>query len=306
MATKKKTAVRSDEVELHGHRVSYLIAGEGPPILLIHGIAGRSEQWLDSMALLAESHTVVAPDLLGHGKSAKPRGDYSLGAYASGLRDLLSALGHERGTIVGHSLGGGVAMQLAYQFPDRCERLVLESSGGLGREVHFLLRAAALPGSEFVLPVLAANRLLGAAHALGGVVRRLGLRAGPDLEELWRGFSSLGDVEARHAFIHSLRAVIDPGGQRVDARDRIYLAERVPTMLMWGERDPIIPVRHGRAAAELIPGSRFEVFPDSGHFPHRDEPRRFVKVLSDFMDTTEPAQVDEADFRDLLRRGDGE
>jgi pimeloyl-ACP methyl ester carboxylesterase len=295
-----------EEIKLHGHSVSYRRAGWGPLLVLIHGITGSSETWDEVIEPLAERYTVVAPDLLGHGKSAKPRGDYSLGAYASGLRDLLSALGHERGTILGHSLGGGVAMQLAYQFPDRCERLVLESSGGLGREVHFLLRAAALPGSEFVLPVLASNRLVGMGNAMGGLLRRVGLRTGPDIEELWRGFSSLGDVGARHAFFHSLRAVIDPGGQRVDARDRIYLAERVPTMLMWGERDRIIPVHHGPAAAEQIPGSRFEVFPDSGHFPHRDEPRRFVKVLSDFIDTTEPAHVDEADFRDLLRRGDGE
>src|SRR3954462_7972497 len=177
-----------ETIKLHGHSVSYQRAGWGPLLVLLHGIAGSSETWNDVIEPLAEHYTVVAPDLLGHGESAKPRGDYSLGAYASGLRDLLSALGHDSGTIVGHSLGGGVAMQLAYQFPDRCERLVLESSGGLGREVHLLLAPAALPGAEFVLPVLAANRLLGAAHALGGAVRRVGLRAGPDLEELWRGF----------------------------------------------------------------------------------------------------------------------
>jgi pimeloyl-ACP methyl ester carboxylesterase len=295
--------VEHEEIKLHGHRVSYRRAGWGPLLVLIHGITGSSDTWLDVIEPLSEHYTVVAPDLLGHGQSAKPRGDYSLGAFASGLRDLLTALGHEGGTIVGHSLGGGVAMQMAYQFPDRCQRLVLVSSGGLGREVHFLLRAASLPGSEFVLPVLASNRLLGAGNAMGGFLRRFGLRAGPDIEELWRGFSSLGDVGARHAFVQSLRGVIDPGGQRVDARDRVYLAERVPAMLMWGERDPIIPIRHGRAAAELIPGSRFEVFPDSGHFPHRDEPRRFVKVLRDFMETTEPSHVDESDFRDLLRGG---
>src|SRR3954466_14154255 len=304
-AQKEQGKLEHEEITLHGHRVSYRQAGWGPLVVLIHGITGSSETWDDVFEPLAERYTVVAPDLLGHGASAKPRGDYSLGAYASGLRDLLSALGHERGTILGHSLGGGVAMQLAYQFPDRCERLVLEPSGGLGREVLFLLRPGPLPGSEFVVPVLASNGLVGMGNAMGGLLRRVGLRTGPDIEELWRGFSSLGDVGARHAVVHSLRAVIDPGGQRVDARDRIYLAERVPTMLMWGERDRIIPVHHGRAAAEQIPGSRFEVFPDSGHFPHRDEPRRFVKVLSDFIDTTEPAHVDEADFRELLRRGDG-
>jgi pimeloyl-ACP methyl ester carboxylesterase len=293
--------VEHEEIKLHGHRVSYRRAGWGPLLVLIHGITGSSDTWQEVIEPLAEHYTVVAPDLLGHGASAKPRGDYSLGAYASGVRDLLTALGHDKGTIVGHSLGGGVAMQLAYQFPDRCERMVLVSSGGLGREVHFLLRAAALPGSEFVLPVLAANRVVNAGASLGGFLQRLGLRAGPDIEELWRGFSSLGDVEARGAFIHSLRAVIDPGGQRVDARDRLYLAERMPTLLLWGERDPIIPVRHGRAATEVIPGSRFESFPGAGHFPHRDEPRAFVKALVDFIETTEPADLDESDFRALLR-----
>jgi pimeloyl-ACP methyl ester carboxylesterase len=293
-----------EEITLHGHRVSYQRAGWGPLLVLIHGIAGSSDTWDDVIEELAERYTVVAPDLLGHGASAKPRGDYSLGAYASGLRDLLTALGHDKGTIVGHSLGGGVAMQMAYQFPERCERLVLVSSGGLGREVHFLLRAAALPGSEFVLPLLAASRVINAGAAAGGFLRRLGMRAGPDIEEMWRSFSSLGDVGAREAFIHTLRGVIDPGGQRVAATDRLYLAERMPTMMMWGERDPIIPVRHGRATHEAIPGSRFEVFPDAGHFPHRDEPRRFVKTLSHFIDNTEPAAVTDADFRDLLRKGE--
>jgi pimeloyl-ACP methyl ester carboxylesterase len=292
-----------EEITLHGHKVTYRRAGWGPLIVLIHGITGSSDTWLDVIEPLAERYTVVAPDLLGHGHSAKPRGDYSLGAYASGLRDLLSSLGHDRGTVVGHSLGGGVAMQLAYQFPDRCERLVLVSSGGLGREVHMLLRAAALPGSEVVLPLLASSRVLSAGASLGGFMRRLGMRAGPDVEELWRGFSSLGDVGARSAFIQTLRGVIDPGGQRVDASDRLYLAQRIPTMLMWGERDPIIPVRHGRAAADAIPGSRFEAFPNAGHFPYRDDPRAFVKVLTDFMETTEPAAVDDEDFRDLLRGG---
>jgi pimeloyl-ACP methyl ester carboxylesterase len=180
------------------------------------------------------------------------------------------------------------------------------SSGGLGREAHFLLRAASLPGSEVVLPLLASSRVLRAGASLGGFVRRFGLRAGPDLEELWRGFSSLGDVGARGAFVHTLRGVIEPGGQRVNASDRLYLAERTPTMLLWGGRDPIIPAEHGRAASEVIPGSRFEVFPDAGHFPHRDDPRAFVRTLTDFMDTTEAADVDDDDFRELLRDGPAE
>jgi pimeloyl-ACP methyl ester carboxylesterase len=292
-----------EEITLHGHRVSYRRAGWGPVVVLIHGVTGSSETWEDVIEPLAEHYTVVAPDLLGHGQSAKPRGDYSLGAYASGIRDLLGALGHDRVTIVGHSLGGGVAMQMAYQFPERCERLVLVSSGGLGREVHAMLRAAVLPGSELVVPLLASSRVLNATSAVGSFLGRLGLRAGPDLEEIWRGFSSLNDVGARAAFIHTLRGIVDPGGQRVNATDRLYLAQRVPTMLLWGERDPIIPSHHGRAAAALIPGSRFETFPNAGHFPHRSDPRAFVRTLGDFIESTEPADVNEDDFRELLRTG---
>ena len=292
-----------EEITLHGHRVSYRRAGWGPVIVLIHGITGSSLTWEDVIEPLAERYTVVAPDLLGHGESAKPRGDYSLGAYASGVRDLLQAIGHDRATVVGHSLGGGVAMQFAYQFPERCERLVLVSSGGLGREVHMLLRAAALPGSELVLPLLASPGIIGRVDAVGAFLSRLGLRAGADLDELWRGFSSLADGGARAAFIHTLRTILDPGGQRVSATDRLYLAAEMPTLIVWGERDPIIPFRHGLRASELVPGSRFVSFPDAGHFPYRDDPRRFVRELTDFIESTEPSDPRDERLRELLREG---
>src|SRR4051795_9135509 len=174
---------REEEIVLHGHRVSYRTAGEGPVLLLNHGITGTSEQWNGAFPLLAERYTVVAPDLLGHGHSAKPRGDYSLGAYAVSIRDLLIALGHNRATVVGHSLGGGIALQFAYEYPVFTERLVVCSSGGLGREVHPLLRAATLPGSELVLPMIAHARVLGLGGALGSFLVRAGLRAGPDIAE---------------------------------------------------------------------------------------------------------------------------
>src|SRR3954452_15422925 len=209
---------RQEEITLHGHRVVYRTAGTGGPVvLLIDGITGNAKQWDDVVPLLAERYTVVAPDLLGHGESAKPRGDYSLGAYAASVRDLLVALGHRRATVVGHSLGGGIAMQFAYEYPPFAERLVLVNSGGLGREVHPLLRAASLPGSEIVFPLLASSRVLGLGAAIGSVVRKLGLRTGPDLAEMARGYASLGAAEARQAFVHTIRAVIDPGGQRVSA-----------------------------------------------------------------------------------------
>jgi pimeloyl-ACP methyl ester carboxylesterase len=296
-------AIELEEIRLHGHRVTYKRAGWGPVVVLIHGITGSSATWDDVIEPLSENFTVVAPDLLGHGESAKPRGDYSLGAYASGIRDLIAAIGHDRATVVGHSLGGGVAMQMAYQFPERVERLVLVSSGGLGREVHLLLRAAALPGSEFVLPLLASPSLIGRLDGLGAILGRLGLQAGADLEEMWTGFSSLADPGARAAFIHTLRTILDPGGQRVSATDRLYLAEEMPSLIVWGERDPIIPYRHGLQASEIMPGSRFITFPDAGHFPHRQDPRRFVRELTDFMESTEPGDTRDERLRELLREG---
>jgi pimeloyl-ACP methyl ester carboxylesterase len=291
------------EILLHGHRVAYRCAGSGPAIVLIHGITSTSATWERVMPYLATDYTVIAPDLLGHGQSAKPRGDYSLGAYASGVRDLMVSLGHERATFVGHSLGGGVAMQAAYQFPERCERLVLVDSGGLGREVNFLLRSATLPFSEVVLPVLASARILDAGRVAGRALGRLGVRAGTDMAELAKGHASLADPEARAAFVHTLRTIVDPGGQRVDASDRLYLAKNIPFMLIWGERDPIIPVEHGRRAHELIASSRLEVFEDAGHFPHVDDPQRFLDVLLDFIESTEPAAVDATAWQELLKDG---
>ena len=297
------------EIVLHGHRVSYRTAGDGGPVvLLIHGIVGCAEQWDQVAPLLAERYTVVAPDLLGHGRSDKPRGDYSLGAYASSVRDLLVALGHKRATVVGHSLGGGIAMQFAYEYPPFAERLVLASSGGLGREVHLMLRAATLPGSEIVLPLIAHERLLGVGSAVGGVLGRLGLQAGTDLGEMARGYQSLADAGARQAFIHTLRAVLDIGGQRVSARDRLYLAEVLPSLIIWGAQDPLIPVQHAEAAKRELPDSRLEVFDEAGHFPQLHDPVRFAYTLTDFIESTEPTEMDftDADFermRELLLRG---
>lgn len=297
------------ELVLHGHRVSYRTAGDGGPVvLLIHGIVGCAEQWDQVVPLLAERYTVIAPDLLGHGQSAKPRGDYSLGAYAASVRDLLVALGHRRATVVGHSLGGGVAMQFAYEYPPFAERLVLVSSGGLGREVHPMLRAATLPGSEVVLPLIAHQRLHRVAGALAAGLGRLGLQAGTDLAEMARGYGSLADAGARQAFIHTLRAVLDIGGQRVSATDRLYLAALVPSLIIWGAQDPLIPVEHAAVAHRGLPESRLEIFENAGHFPQLHDPVRFALAVIDFIESTEPTRMDftDSDFdemRKLLLRG---
>jgi len=297
----KSPAVKTRFVQIHGHDVAYRSAGEGPVVLLVHGIAGSSATWSSVMPTLAEHYTVVAPDLLGHGESAKPRGDYSLGAYASGIRDLLAVLGHDRATIVGHSLGGGVAMQLAYQFPQLCERLVLVASGGLGKEVNPFLRAVSLPGSEYVLPLVLHRSLHDALGTVGSWFGRLGLRGGEIAQEVWRSYAALTEIHGQMAFVHTIRSVIDVRGQRVSARDRLYLAAEVPTLIVWGDRDRIIPVSHAYATHELIPGSRLVVVEGAGHFLPVEQPAAFLEALKDFLATTEPAPADDERLRQLLR-----
>lgn len=298
--------VETREIRLHGHRVRYREAGDGPVIALLHGITSSSDTWEPVIERLGRRFRVIAPDLLGHGGSAKPRGDYSPGAYAGGVRDLLAALGHDRVTVVGHSMGGGVAMQFAYMFPQRCQRLVLVGSGGFGREVSPLLRAAALPGSELVMPFICGRRLVDAGALVARLIGRLPVPISPGMQEMARGYASLGDARARRAFLHTLRSVVDVHGQRINASDRLYLAEEMPTLLIWGEKDAIIPVAHGYLAHELMPGSRLEVFERSGHFPHRDEPVRFVDTLTEFVAGTRAADLRAEDLRDRLLAGSDE
>lgn len=286
-------------VSIHGHEVGYRMGGAGDVILLIHGMAGSSRTWGDVLPALARRFTVVAPDLLGHGESAKPPGDYSLGAFASGLRDLLGVLGVERATVVGQSLGGGVAMQLAYQHPELCERLALVGSGGLGREVSWMLRALTLPGAEWVMPVLFPTFMRERGDALGRWLYARGLRA-PHMAEMWRAYASLTERESRRAFVRTLRAVVDAGGQAVSARDRLYLAAAMPTLIVWGDADPIIPVEHAHAAHAAMPRSRLAIFPGCGHFPHVEEPHRFAETLAAFVDETEPAATAPEVYRELL------
>lgn len=287
-------------IDLHGHHVSYRMAGEGPAIVLLHGVTGSSTTWREVMPALAERHTVLAPDLLGHGESAKPRGDYSLGAFASGVRDLMVALGIEHATVVGHSLGGGIALQFAYQFPQRCERLVLVSSGGLGKEVSILLRAVGLPGAELVMPIILHRAIPDLLEAITAKLGRGRLRMGVRGREIWRSYRGLTEVRGRLAFIHTIRSVVDVSGQRVSARDRLYLASGVPTLIIWGDQDRIIPVEHAYAAHELMPGSELVVVPGAGHFVPFETPEPFLEALEGFLDSSEPSHTSEEGFRDLL------
>jgi pimeloyl-ACP methyl ester carboxylesterase len=285
-------------IELHGHKVAFRMAGEGPVLLLIHGIAGTNAVWESVFDELAADHAVIAPDLPGHGESGASAGDYSLGAMAATVRDLLLALGHERATIIGHSLGGGVAMQFSYLFPEYTERLVLISSGGLGRSVNPALRLAALPGAELVTAQLGraarlADRMLPSAPRPGG---RVGV-------ELGRSVAALADSQTRNAFHATLRAVVGHDGQRVFAGDRLYLAREMPTLIIWGDRDPIIPVGHGHRAHAAMPGSRFIVLDHAGHFPPLEDPRGVIDAVREFIEVEPPSEPDPERFRELLRAG---
>jgi pimeloyl-ACP methyl ester carboxylesterase len=294
------TSFERRTISIHGHHVSYRIGGEGPVILLVHGMAGSSSTWRSVWDDLTARATVIAPDLPGHGRTDKPRGDYSLGAQASFLRDLLVALRRDRATVVGTSLGGGIALQFSYQYPERLERLVLVGAGGLGEEVTPILRALAVPGTDLVLPALFQPVFRDAARAVAGWFGRVGLKPAAATEEIFRAYASLVDPETRTAFVHTLRSVVDQRGQRVSAHDRLYLASDVPTLIVWGENDPIIPVSHGRAAHEAMPGSRLEILPGVGHFPQVEDPRRFAEVVLAFVEGTEPARLGAEDLSTRL------
>jgi pimeloyl-ACP methyl ester carboxylesterase len=297
--------VRIESRVIHGYRRVYRIAGSGPPVLLIHGIGDSSDSWRPILSELAKHHTVIVPDLLGHGRSEKPRADYSVAAYANGMRDLLSVLEVDQVTVVGHSLGGGVAAQFAYQFPERCQRLVLVGSGGIGRTVSPLLRLAAIPGVELLMPLFGLPPVRTVSRWGADLLRQLHTALGRDAEEVLAVFDALPDTDARRAILRTLRSGVDWRGQVITMLDRAYLAEGIPTLLIWGRRDAIIPLGHGRLAHAAMPGSELEIFDEAGHFPHHNDPDRFVRIVSDFMAHTAPATYDQAAWRERLRRGKG-
>ncbi len=288
---------------IHGYRRAFVRAGTGPAVLLIHGIGDSSDTWRPVIDQLARGHTVVAPDLLGHGRSEKPRADYSVAAYANGMRDLLSVLEIDRATVVGHSLGGGVAGQFAYQFPERCERLVLVGSGGVGKSVNPFLRLAAVPGVEVMMPLFGLPPVRAAGRLAADALHRLSTPLGRDAEELLAVFDALPDTAARRAILRTLRSGLDWRGQVITMLDRAYLAEGLPTLLVWGRHDAVIPLDHGHLAHAAIPGSELEIFDDAGHFPHHADPERFAELLCDFIGRTTPAPFDQEEWRRRLREG---
>jgi pimeloyl-ACP methyl ester carboxylesterase len=250
-------------------------------------MAGSSATWQAIIPQLSKKFRVIAPDLLGHGMSAKPRGDYSLGAFAVFLRDLLDELGVARATVIGQSLGGGIAMQFAHQHRDYCERLALIGSGGLGPDLSPLLRMLSAPGAEFVLPVVAPQPVLNLGNKLGSWLTSAGIQS-PRAGQMWHAYSSLSDAQTRRAFLRTLRSVVDYRGQAVSALNKLHVAEGLPTVLIWGDQDRIIPVAHAYAAHDVVAGSRLEVLEGVGHFPHVEAPIAVADILETFIASTTP------------------
>ena len=297
---------------IHGYRRAFRMAGDGPALLLIHGIGDNSSTWSEILPHLAEKYTVIAPDLLGHGRSDKPRADYSVAAYANGMRDLLSVLGIEKVTVIGHSLGGGVAMQFSYQFPHMVDRLILVSAGGVTRDVHPVLRLVTMPVVNEALKLLRIPGAMPVVRLAGHLIGHLNgtsLRPGAilhDTPDLVRVLSELPDPTAYEAYLRTLRAVVDWRGQVVTMLDRCYLTENLPVQLVWGDQDTVIPVSHAHLAHSAMPNSRLDIFEGAGHFPFRDDPIRFLRVVEDFLSSTAPLQFDRARWRQLLISGVGE
>jgi pimeloyl-ACP methyl ester carboxylesterase len=297
----QKVPVRFQSV--HGYRRAYRSVGEGPALLLLHGIGDSSVSWVPLIPKLAERYTVITPDLLGHGNSSKPRADYSIAAYANGMRDLLDVLDVAKVTVIGHSLGGGIAAQMAYQYPERVERLILVASGGVSRQVTPVLRLLSAPFADLALPMLHWPLARVYGRLALQILRRSGHRLGTDADELTRIFDALPDASARTAFVRTLRSAVDWRGQVITMLDRCYLADAMPVLLMWGTKDGVIPVEHAHLAHSCMPNSRLVIFEGAGHFPHHVDPDRFLAELNTFMDETEPLQHDRERWRQRLRDG---
>ncbi len=302
-ATRTTASPEVEFVTIHGHRRAFVKAGSGPAVLLLHGLGCDHTTWSPVIDTLAQRFTVIAPDLLGHGQSAKPRADYTVGGFANGMRDLLTVLGINRATVVGHSFGGGVAMQFAYQYPERTERLVLVASGGLGPEVSPVIRAVTAPGFHQLAGVLTLPGLRHLSTATLRAAAATGVRQLRDLDEVAGVLETFTDPHAREAVRHVVRGVVDWRGQMITMSDRAYLTEAMPMAVVWGRDDMAIPVKHANLVAELAPMARVEVIADAGHFPHKDHPQRFARILGDFIRSTEPASYSRARWRALLRAG---
>jgi len=231
----------------------YLQGGEGPPVVLLHGGGSDSRQWIPNLEALARHHLVYAPDLPGFGSSRPLLDSYSLPSLASFVLGFLETLKLDRVALVGHSMGGGTALSVALESPQRVEKLVLVDSLGLGEEIALWVRLLCLPTIPRAL-----------YRVVQALMRQLSILSGPPHE----------------AALHLGKHIAGLRGQRTVWKDRLKELV-VPTLLVWGKRDLYLPVAQAYAASHLIPDCQLHVWDNCGHSPYRDG--RFNSVLLDFL-----------------------
>lgn len=271
-------------VTVDGIRTHYITAGEGRPVVLVQGLGTSvAASWHHILGPLAQHLRVVALDLPGNGDSDRPDVDYSANFAARFLARFLDAIGLERASFLGASAGGLLSLLVALREPERVERLVLLNSAGLGREVGLPLRLLTLPvlGEVLAAPPRWLLRLtLGRIYAAG---RSLSQEL---VEEFYRVRQLPG---SRRAVLRALRGALTFQGLR---EDHILLSRlpqlRKPTLILWGDRDPLLPVSQAYAAARLIPDCRLHVFPECGHDPASEVPQDVICLVREFLCHTGP------------------
>lgn len=277
--------------------IAYTSTGTGPPLLMVHGLGGTRSTWGAILPRLSRTFTVIAPDLPGHGESDAPLGDYSPGAQASTLRDIVVGLGLESVSLVGHSLGGGTVMQFAYQFPERTERLVLISSGGLGSGVTPLLRAATLPGAEAFITGLSLLPRVLSRTALEALSLVPYMMSREDAAPIADALVTMGSQRQRQTFVRTARTVLDLRGQSLSATGAVAALTDIPALIAWGADDKAIPPEHHPRVAQRLPNALTLEIANAGHYPQESSPVPLAKAMVSFLTTTAPHAYDEGRWR---------
>jgi NTE family protein len=281
--------LRTCVTTLHGSRVVYRTVGEGQPIVLIHGLLDSGATWRKVAPILALNHRVIVPDLLGHGDTDGPeRADYSVVSHALMVRDLLDDLGIAQATVVGHSLGAGVALALAHACPERVERLAIVSAGGIGQELTPALRFVAAPGADFAVRAVGSRPVVATLRALSWLLSVLGARRpARGVLESTRMLERLADAGRRSAFLQSARAVIDLRGQKSSAM-RYFDTYRMPLCVLWGTRDRVIPARHAELIRAARPDAHIVLLDGVGHSPQLAQPTFVAEALHEWLGRRRP------------------
>lgn len=258
----------------------WAIGDKGSYVLLLHGIAASIEFWNLNIQALAKAHRVVALDMVGFGHTDKPSAPYSLSYFARFVKDFMDIRGIGRAHVVGFSLGGGVALRLAIDYPEVVEKLVLVDSVGLGKEAALLLRSMAIPG---IGSLLSRPNKMGSAMLYRTCFQNKKFPLDP-LIDLGYRLSALPG--AQQAFLSTMKAVATIRGVRKEVYGPIV--EHLPniharTLIVWGQQDRILPVAHAHLAAKRLPHSETCIFDPCGHLPHIEKSEKFNEVVGEFL-----------------------